>query len=411
MKTNVFLRFWGLIVLLLLINLVGTLAISITPSGQDIPYEPGTSKTVQFTTSGMEEVEISVSGPLAEYAKLLTPAKMSGCANTACTIQIQIDIPDLSQKSPGINSLTVSAREMQSNVDPFGGSGISALVQINGIVKMVVPYPGRYALVKLKAVKESVDVGTAVPFIAEVTNYGNENIPVASGKMYIYPLGSGEKEYSLDLSSVENIPPMEVGQLKGLWNTKEVLPGRYGAIVNVSYGGAEQATGKLFGIEVGDKVAKVMGISPNTLEPGKVQKITFTVESFWNEEMEVYVHSKLKDVNNVLLTEGDSKSIKLGRGEGKIDTFLDLSEVKEGDYTVEAITKFGDALEHTESFPLKVVSVVKSASPDEAAKAGSAEEEGSSSGWIVIIVIVVIALAAGAGFYFYRKNQEEDGEI
>lgn len=412
MKINVFLRFLGLIVFLLLSNLVGTLAISITPSGQDISYEPGTSKTVQFTTGGMEVVEISVSGQMAEYAKLLTPAKMSGCANKACTIQVQIDIPDLSQKSPGINALTVSVREVQDTIDPYAGSGISALVQINGIVKMVVPYPGKYALVKLKAVKESVGVGTAVPFIAEVTNYGKETISLASGKIRIYPLGSGEKEYSLELSSAENIPPNEVGQLKGLWDTKEVLPGRYGAVVNVSYGGAEQATGKVFGIEVGDKVAKVMGISPNTLKPGKVQKVTFAVESFWNEEIDVYVHSKLKDAAGAVLTEGDSKSIKLGRGTGSIDTFLDLSEVKEGDYTLEAITKFGGNLEHAESFPLKVAAAEKVASPEEAAKAGSTTEGSSSSSWVVAIVVAVIILAAGVGFYFYRRSQEEEkGEL
>jgi hypothetical protein len=389
-----------LLTLMLSINLI--YALSVTPSVQDLDYSPGETVTIHFTFSGAEQAEVVLSGALATYSQLLTPKNNTGCLDKMCAIDIKISIPDLSN-NPGRNDLTVAVSERDPNPDPFSGAGVSALPKILGIVRMMVPYPGKYLTAKINPVVTSTKVGEQFPIIVEVINYGGQTIEHISGIARIYSFREGEEEYKVELSSLTNLGAGNKGELKALWDTKGVKPGSYGIIANISYDGGQYASTKYPGIKVGDKVVKVMEISPKELYTGKIQKVSFRVENFWNEAFDVYVNAVLKEPNTpTILAEAKSPLLKLENGIGTVEGYLDLTDVKEGKYVLETETFFS-GLSYKETYNISVLENTKNATGSQ----NTIESPDKGLPWTVVLGAAIIITALIIIFFLIKKNSSE----
>ncbi|MBU0460781.1 MAG: hypothetical protein ABIH82_04555 [Candidatus Woesearchaeota archaeon] len=389
-------------VLLFLFSFTFTIALSITPSVQDLQYVPGEVRTISFTTSGAEKIGVDLGGILASHSKLLTPTEMTGCANGPCSINVEITIPNL-EDQPGRNDLSVVVTEMPLTGE-FAG-GISAVPRIIGIVRMLVPYPGKYLEAKLVASSDKVNVGQKVQFTALVTSFGGETVNKIIGNLNIFPLGPGEDKFTLEFPSAEGLGPGQTLEMKTVWDTTGINPGRYKAVANLSYDEGKSAFADIFGLDIGDRLVKILSVNPLTFTTGKIQKVQVEVRNYWNEVFDVYVNLKLKDDSSSVLTESDSKSIELDKGAGGIDTFIDLSNVNPGDYILEVTTFFDEGLNYSQNFNVVVLNGFIDLGDNEADKI---EKEHGGSGFLYLLVGLIILIILGTFFYLRKKKLKEE---
>ncbi len=306
----------GLLIFLFLFLVENVWALGISPAIVKIDFVPGATHEIVYSVHVEDpttEIEAFSGGDLAEYVSL-SVKKLVGSGNFKVTIKL----PEKIDK-PGLHSIGIGAREVSGGEEEF----IGTRVEIIGVIKVSVPYPGRYAEIDLNV--RDGNVNEQIPIEAYVINRGKENLDVSVNIEFYENIGNfkkGERIYNIDFKSVF----LEVGKdryFRKFLDTKDFRAGNYIAEAVVNYG-EEVRVNRTF--RVGSLFVNITNFTESLPKNG-IEKFYVDVESRWNN----YIGSIYADVNitnGTKVTGLRTPPVDLNAWEiKKLEGFLDTSEL------------------------------------------------------------------------------------
>lgn len=244
-------------------------AIMIVPARQDIPYQPGKVITLYFGTGdfgqGMD-YEILLSGDYTNNGKIISKDTLG--------FIVEFTMPE--DAKPGQKELLVGVKQVPKG--EYNSGGIAALAAVYSQVRFFVPYPARYAEVRM----DDVDVATGkmAYFTVYLQNYGNETLNGIKGNISIID-PQNTTVAVVQISNRSGISFMESTEMYGQWDTENQSAGFYNLAASVDYDGIEtMAWAKM---RVGVLSLKINSIRAVGNRGDGVVKVNVDVSSMWNE--------------------------------------------------------------------------------------------------------------------------------
>ncbi len=297
----------------------GVMALGISPAIVKLDFAPGVTHEITYSVHSedpQQEIEAFVGGDLARYATL-SEKKLIGGGN----FKVIIKFPD-SIDTPGVHNIGVGVKEVPTEQEFIGTA-----VQIQGVIKVSVPYPGRYAEAELNV--PNGNVNEQIPVEVHVTNKGKENLNVNVNLEFFKDKGTGEKG---EMSFFIPFKPvfLETTQdryFRKFLNTSDFKPGNYVAEAVVSYG-EETRVNQRF--RIGSLFVNITNFS-DSLPKGGINKFHVSIESMWNNYIkEIYADVNIS--NGTKIVAFRTPPVDLNAWEKKdLEGFLDTSELN-GEY-------------------------------------------------------------------------------
>ena len=244
-------------------------AAGVTPSSYAFDFEPGLEKDVSFNfIFGKDaELEVYADGDLAEYVEIDKDSLLGGGV-----VSVHLKLPS-EIEIPGVHRILVGAKQIPNEE---GGMGIVANVQ--GVIKIRVPYPGKYAEIGFTA--GNVNAGEPVELKLSVSNLGKEEIFIEP----VIKVFDSEKKIEEWALESQWLSPTKSVAFSRVMDTQNYNPGDYNATAVVEYGGKRAAVANLT-FRLGELYVAVSNTS-NYFERGKINRFEIEAESFWNDPIE-----------------------------------------------------------------------------------------------------------------------------
>lgn len=287
----------------------------VSPASYNIDFKPNLKQSFNFNFAFDKGVvaEIYVLGDLKDYVTL-DKVSLTGSGR----IVASLDLPSEIEK-PGTHRIRIGARQLAS-----GGGGIAIVSDVGGIIKVKVPYPGKYAGLVLKAT--NANAGEDVNLELTVSSMGTEDI-------YVHPIlsiyNSGGEVELVDLGE-EFIASTKNSKFSKTVSTSDYKPGDYNVSAIVDYGGEKLATASAV-FRLGELRVEVYNWTKE-FEKDKINRFEIRVESFWNDPIKnLHANVKIIDYDLGFLT----PSISLDPWKRDILTgFFDTSEIEGNKFKV-----------------------------------------------------------------------------
>lgn len=301
-----------------LMNIAGVTSMSITPGKLEYNFEPNMELSLDFyVESPLVKIKIFASGDLAEYVTF-DRMEMNGSGGFTAKIKLPAEV-----EKPGPNRLYIMAQQT-----PEEGKGIATAIAIGALVKISVPYPGKYAEMDFSV--NDVNVGEDIIFNADVSSLGKEEIfAVVNTEVAVY---KGKYIESFELGK-DIIKPTERKSFQKRVGSDKYGAGYYNATVILDYGLPERILKieKLF--RIGSLFVNITNWT-NEVYAGKVNKFDVEVESDWNNKIEhVYADVIVYNDKNNITMEFKTISESLERWEKKnLTGYLEVKDTESGIY-------------------------------------------------------------------------------
>lgn len=300
-------------------------ALGLTPPKTQIDFKPELEFSVKFRVddaSPGQKISLYTKGDLSEYVEFDKEELIGGGEFTAT-----IKLPQFIEK-PGQNVLRIGVKESRE-----GEGGVGAVVALEGLIIVDVPYPGKYAGISLSV--KNINVGEPLNFIVIVDNLGKEDI-TAKTNVEIY--SDEQMIKNLDLGS-RFIETQKKEEFKKTLNDTELKQGKYKAVAVVDYGKIAKAErefkiGRLF-VNITDWTKE--------FEKGKINPFDIKIESLWNNGIsDIYASVNIsKENKSVDYFKTPSVSIKPWE-KTTLKGFFNAEKVKTGNYRAEIILFYED---------------------------------------------------------------------
>lgn len=258
------------LLIFLLINCSGVYALSgVSPASYEIDFKPNLKQDFKFNFVFDEGVvaEIYVSGDLKEYVNL-DKVSLTGKERVVVSLNLPADIEE-----PGIHRIRIGARQISS-----GDEGISIVSDVGGVIKVKVPYPGKYADLDFKIT--NANAGEDIELELTVSSKGTEDI-------YAHPVfkisnSEGEIE-QIDLGE-KFIASTKIEKFSKILSTTNYKPGDYNVTAVVDYGGENLAIANVV-FRLGELRVEVYNWT-KVFEKDKINRFEIRVESLWNDPID-----------------------------------------------------------------------------------------------------------------------------
>lgn len=310
--------------LLLLSSFAGA-SLGISPAYFSVDFEPGASYSYTFLISSDDStrpLDLYVEGDFAQYARL-SKDSLPGADyfNMTLTFPDSVDVP-------GTHSLYVHAKEKVPE-----GEFLGSQIDIGALIKIFVPYPGRYAILGLSIPNGNINEN--VPINLLVSNKGDDTLVIDDAKVDFFV--NDELVRTLSFNSL-NIESTKEHTFKGYFNSTGIRAGVYYALASVSAGETWTANTTF---KLGSLAFNVTNFTRKLYSKG-IQKMQIDVESLWNNPLSgVYADVSITGVADKNLsfktpsTDFDSWEIKTLEG------FVDTTDLI-GEYPVEIVLHFSN---------------------------------------------------------------------
>jgi hypothetical protein len=254
--------------------------VGVTPAIYDVNFKPGLKQVFlfEFFSDGDSKFELYANGDLAKYVTL-DKTQIIGGGKVVALLELPEEI-----EIPGVHRLLIGAKQI-----PDKGAGVFLTAEIRAVIKVTVPYPGKYAEMEFKI--ENANSGEDVPFTIKVMNKGKESLDtniyldIFSGKNKInrYEVGNYNLLSEQNLELIETLP------------TRDYKSGDYLAIANVDYGEKIINSEKTFSL--GKLYVEIIKVTNNFRE-GRINPLEIEIQSFWNDPIEnVYANISILNSN------------------------------------------------------------------------------------------------------------------
>lgn len=390
----------GILILLILILFSSSVfSIGITPGRTTINFESGLEKTIPFSVINNEkknmDVILWVEGDLAEYVTLEETLISFSSNEDAKELSYRVELPN-EIEIPGEHSAEIIAREMPKEKDSSGYYvGATAAVATQLLVR--VPYPGKYAEIKLNVVGGDGD--NPVNFYIEVLNFGEEDI--SNAQAVIEVKGPTNEVIATIETDAKSILSKKRDELVGTW-IPDVNPGVYHAVAILDYDGKKARAEKNF--NVGDLRIDILSIETDRFRLGEIAKFDILVESKWNEQINgVYAQTLIKDDENIV-ADFKSASVNVPAFEQTgMTAYWDTEGVKEGEYDGSIILHYeGKTTEKKLEASIGLNSFRANLIGGRAINVGGGD--GFKISNLLILLVVVLIIINMAWFMYFNKK-------
>ncbi|MBU4501666.1 MAG: hypothetical protein KKA79_03680 [Nanoarchaeota archaeon] len=314
------------IVIIFILLLPVAYSIGISPSSIEIWYEPNKEVSYDYSVRIRQEspqVFMYAKGDLNESITLeQTEAELEPGKWTKFSFTIKFP-PKL--EPPGLHDNRIGITEASS---PSGG-GIGVVAGVESILRIRVPYPGRYLELKKFGISTG-EVNKPIDFMIELANIGKEDVNDARARIDIKN-SKGEVITTLKTEGTP-IKKQKTTTLKAQWQTS--TPGLYSASGLVIYDENRLEIGEK-GFNVGDLIIELINVSAPPILKGEIAKIYADLKSMWNTEIkDVYAELEVKDENGIVVGKSESKTINIPPWTTKnLVLYWDSRNLEVGDYS------------------------------------------------------------------------------
>lgn len=314
-------------VILFVLMSINVFAISIGPTGQSAPYNPGSTGGFTFQIGGCP-CTILLEGDLASNA---TIEGGSNEIDGSQPLKVWLTIPEL---SPGKHYLWVHATE---KIDKkYGQSMVGAITSAKVAVKVKVPYPTKYLEVgSLLDVSKGNEINKPVFFSLPIENMGGVVLEKVDGNVTIYEgqLSGAKKVATVTLAPIKGLSPASQDTLLAEWiPAKDTVPGIYSAQATVTWDDGSTQRDRSF--LVGKPELKIISLEPVELPLNEITKSYVKIKSVWNQPIELTVSTKLFDEREIEKMSIRSATEKIDAWTTKdVPIFMDTHNLEEKNYS------------------------------------------------------------------------------
>ena len=341
-------------------------SIGVSPAYHEIEFSPNAKYvlTFNFFTDGDSKLRLYTAGDLTEYAELSKKSlKGSGSVNVLLTLPDEI-------KVPGTHRLLIGAEQVVEE-----GTGVAIVGNMRAVIRINVPYPGKYAEVEFEA--KNANAGQPVDFHVKINNLGKEYL-VVKANIEIYD-STGKKLDTLPGGSflIESSASKEfTTQL----DTKDYKAGNYKAVAVVEYDESSIREEKTF--RLGELFVDIANYT-SEVERDKINPFIIEAESFWNDPIEnVYANVSIIDHDIRFLT--PSSNIE-PFGKATLRGYLDTSTIEGDTFKAKIILNYkGNSTERTVDVRFK-----------------------KDINYLVYIIIAVVAITVIGWFIWKRRKKKK----
>ena len=340
------------------------------------------------TGDGTLEFDIYADAELKDFITLLTPDYLLLGPYQSSVFRFRIKLPDKFDRPGEHIGIIWAATRVESE------EGIAiARIKVGMKIVVRVPYPGKYAEIKLDI--ENANVNDTVLFEITATNLGKENITSARGEIKILNM---ENETVVVLQTEgKPIETTKIETFRATWFS-DVEPGLYKVEATLFYEGENTSLEMAFNL--GAPLIEIVNVSAESMVNGTIGKILTKIHSYWNQEIEdVYVELSVRDKNGKIIGEDKSKNVNVRAfSSPTITNYWDTTRgVPLGEYNATVVLRYLDRND-TAEFEIEVV--------EKTGMFGLPESLGNFV-LIIIIVVVVIAVFVAVFLVFYTKKRKK----
>ncbi|HHI04183.1 MAG TPA: hypothetical protein ENL45_01410 [Candidatus Woesearchaeota archaeon] len=317
-----------LLIIVILVLASQAYALGIAPSHIDVIFEPGLEKTIQLKVMNNVHKDfdavIYAEGELAEYITIENPTIKLSKDEDSKIISYKVKLPQSFEKQ-GLHEAKVVVREIPKETK--GGTTITAAVAVVSKLKVMVPYKGKYAEIKLFVTnfKENEESNFAV----EVKNLGTQDILEAYAIVNIYD--PSNNKVATVTSNKESIESKDNEILIAKWKPN-LKSGNYRAVATLMYDNLNTRDEKSFSI--GTMFLDINSITVDNFKLGGIAKFDILVENEWNEEVpQVYADTSIGNEKGKIYSTYKTSNVDIPAfGQQEINSFLDTSKLSVGRY-------------------------------------------------------------------------------
>lgn len=261
--------------------------VGVRPAYYEIDFEPNLRKDFVFYYAFNDGVgaDVYIEGDLAEYVKLNTDETSNGLP-----VVVSLNLPGDIEK-PGRHLLFIGAKQK-----PGESGGIGIVGDVRGVIRVDVPYPGKYIESSLET--NNANPGDLVRIKLTAENKGKETVDISPIVEIFY--NSGDEKDSFKFKSRTITPASEEIFIYEI-NTSDYFAGNYNVSSIIEYGGERPSYAEGM-IRIGELYIDILNTT-NYFEKDKINRFEIDIESFWNDPIGgVYANVSVSENNVQFIT-------------------------------------------------------------------------------------------------------------
>ena len=317
-------RFAFIVVVLALASFASSLS-GVSPGSYEVDYMDGLDEEFifKFIFDTDIEYEIYASGLLSDSV-ILDKDTIVGSQS----VSARLLLGSIDEVRPGVNKIRIGARPV--SLGDTAGVGLQS--DVGGIIKVFVPYPGKYA--EASVFSPNGNVGEKINLSILISSLGVESVRV---KPSIQVFFEGEKVEDIEFREVR-LDHKEQVEYSGLLDTKGYLPGEYTAIGVLEYEETFSQSNSRFrlgeySIEITNYTSKITSGGPAKFEVEVTSNWNGVIEGIYSK---VSLDSKDSPSFNTLTTSISSFEKK------NLIGYLDTDEISEDSLSGEIVLYYGN---------------------------------------------------------------------
>jgi hypothetical protein len=313
----------AMFVLILIFLTSGVFAVSgVSPGSYELDFEPLLEQefVFKFIFDDGIKTQLYVEGALGNYVTLDKEELVGGG-----DVVVKLSLPS-EVETPGSNLIRIGARQAS---EEKGGVGFVA--NVRGIIKINVPYPGKYVELDLKV--PSANAGELVNISLDAASLGKEDVEISP---LIQIFQDGDKIETIELGKAK-ITSSDSKSFSTILDTTNYLPGDYNVTALAEYEkGVFARDDDPF--RLGELMVKILDY-PIEFREDKIERFEIEVESLWNNQIEdLYAEVGVigSDVSFITTSVGLRPWRKIN-----LVGFLDTSDIDSEEFQVEIVLHYG----------------------------------------------------------------------
>lgn len=390
------------IVALFIVLSVNVWAIGITPGKTTLDFAPNSQQDVTFKVLNNEKKDMDVllyigEGDLSNIVTLYDNIVSFKAEETEKEFRYTVNFPS-NIETPGDHEIQVVALEIPKGTS--GNNFVGATAAVATILKIRVPYPGKYAKIELTA--SDAKVGEEMTFVVPVWNLGTEDIINAQASIDI--LGPTNEKIITLTTEKKGFKSKNKGELVAKWEA-DVNPGKYFAVATLTYDGKTARAEKIFAL--GDLFIDIVDINVKDFNLGEVAKFNILVENKWNEIVTNVVPEIIisdKNGNEVASFKGAGVNVD-SLSKAELNAYWDTEGVNEGTYDGKAVLYYEGKTTEKQLKTDVSLNGIKVSFLGQTAQAVRGGGIGRNS---ILVTLVILLIIINIGWFIYIKRMKRE---
>jgi len=330
MKKKRFLFYSFILIIFFSLN-VKAASFGVSPAIYEVDFESGLERSFEFNfVTDVPDLDfiVNVTGELSQYVTLDKNEFSGNSGKIIATLKLpqRIDIP-------GPHRIFVGALPKSNNLGRSGGATVGITTRVNGVIKVLVPYPGQYADVEFKIM--DTNAGEKAKYKLVIYSRGREDI-VTNSRIEIYD-STNKSVGVFDVGSdiIQSIKKVEINLEL---DVASLEAGNYKAVAIVSYAEVEKKVEDTF--RLGELFVGIVNYTKE-FERNQINPIYIDIESGWNDPIpEVYATGSYRSNYSIGF---QTPSVELGPWkERRLVGHFDTSSIEEDKFQMDLTLHYGN---------------------------------------------------------------------